>query len=100
MPIVLDIGGEGKHPEAWNLNPSRIKTFGPDAGEPIPRLICGRADAIPFPEASVARILVERTPLRDSAIFEMLRVIQPRGAIVLRHVPISGRNRHARAIRL
>ncbi len=100
MPVVLDIGGEGKHPQAWNLNPSRIKTIGPDAGEQIPRLICGRSDAIPFADASVSRIVVERTPLRESAIFEISRVIQPRGVIVLRHVPIPGRNRHGLAIQL
>ena len=34
--FILDIGGEGRHPDAWNLNPRKTKTLGPDRGLPIP----------------------------------------------------------------
>ncbi len=40
-----------------------IKPWGPDRGEPIPRLIVARADALPLADGSVERIIVERTRL-------------------------------------
>lgn len=50
--LLLDIGGEGSHSEAWNLNPSCVRTLGPRRGLPIPKLILGRAKTIPFPNQS------------------------------------------------
>jgi hypothetical protein len=64
-PFILDIGGEGRHPTAWNLNPRATKTLGPDRGEPIPRLIRGRGESIPLPDRSVDVVIVEQTPLQD-----------------------------------
>lgn len=93
--MILDIGGEGRHPEAWNLNPSRVKTLGKAKGEPIPRLIHGRADAIPLVDGSVRQILVERTPLTRSALREIARVIAPGGTVILRHVPPPEFDPHA-----
>ncbi len=84
-PLVLDIGGEGRHPQAWNLNRSRVKTCGPDAGQPIPRHLAGRADQIPLPDASVDEIIVERTPLSRAALLEIRRVLVPGGSLTLRH---------------
>jgi len=100
LPLLLDIGGEGRYAKAWNLNPSRVKTLGPEKGTPIERLIYGRAEAIPLPDRSVRWILVERTPLRREALQEIARVIIPGGAIVLRHVaaPHLDRHRAAKAI--
>jgi len=83
--FLLDIGGEGRHAEAWNLNPSAVKTRGPDVGARIPRLILGRAQAIPLPDNSVDIIIVERTPLRMAALREIQRVIHEQGTIILRH---------------
>jgi hypothetical protein len=84
-PLVLDIGGEGRHPAAWNLNPSPVRTIGPRRGDPIPRRLAGRADAIPLPSRSVDLVLVERTPLNREALQEIARVIVPGGQIILRH---------------
>jgi hypothetical protein len=100
MPLLLDIGGEGRYAKAWNLNPSRVKTLGPEKGAPIERHIVARAEAIPLPNRSVRWILVERTPLREAALQEIARVIMPGGAIVLRHVaaPHLDRHRTAKAI--
>lgn len=81
----LDIGGEGRHAEAWNLNPRATNTLGPDAGQPIPKRIAGRAEAIPLPDASVAQVIVERTPLRDKSLAEIARVTIPGACVVLRH---------------
>jgi hypothetical protein len=94
---MLDIGGEGRHPGAVNVNTRRYKTLGSGRGEPIPRLLCARADALPLACGSVGRIVVERTPLTAAALAEIARVIAPRGTIVLRHAPLLDRDRHARA---
>ena len=66
--FALDIGGEGRYPKAWNLNPSRVKTIGVDLGTPIPRLILGRPESIPLPTQSVDLVLVERTRLKTAAL--------------------------------
>ena len=99
MGITLDIGGEGRHAGAINLNRSRHKTLGPRRGEPIPRLIVGRADALPLADRSVARVIVERTPLSQAAVAEIARVLAPGGVVILRHVPFAESDRHALARR-
>jgi len=96
-PFVLDIGGEGRHADAWNLNPSSTKTIGPQRGNPIPRHLAGRADAIPLPDASVDEIVVERTPLTAAALREIARVIIPGGHLTLRHAMPPGIDPHAAA---
>ncbi|MCC7335429.1 MAG: hypothetical protein IT422_10040 [Pirellulaceae bacterium] len=97
---LLDIGGEGRHETAWNLNPRSKKTIGPDKGRDILRLIHGRAERIPLPDACVLQIMMERAPLRRAAIFEMIRVIVPGGTIILRHHAGTGRNPHVVAQQL
>ena len=94
MAFILDIGGEGAHPHAWNLNPSRVRTLNPRRGTPIPRHISGRADAIPLPDHSVDQIIVERTPLRKAALHEIARVLQRPGSIVLRHAMSTNLDPH------
>lgn len=97
MCRILDIGGEGRYPDAWNLNPSPVKTIGPERGAAIPNHIPGRADAIPLPDQSVHRIIVERTPLTAAAVRELARVIAPRGEVILRHAVPPGIDPHATA---
>ena len=98
--LILDVGGEGRHPEAWNVNVSRVKTVGPQRGEPIPRLIVARADTLPFAGGVASSVILERTPLRRRVIEELLRVVQPAGTIILRHVPFPDADRHALAAEL
>ena len=97
---IIDIGGEGRHPRAWNVNPSRTITLGKNAGKSIPRLIVARADALPFPTDGVSDIIVERTPLSRAALWEISRVIAPGGRVVIRHVPFPDRDRHRAAIEI
>ena len=85
MTFSLDIGGEGRYEDAWNLNPSAVRTVGPNRGEPIQRRIPGRAEAIPLLDHSVDRIIMERTPLRRDSLYEIARIVNGRGTIVLRH---------------
>ena len=94
-PLILDIGGEGRHPAAWNLNPSAVRTLGPDRGEPIPRHLLGRADAIPLPSGSVDEIIVERTPLSPAGLWEIRRVMVSGGILTLRHAIPPGIDPHA-----
>ena len=92
--VVIDIGGEGRHPDAWNVNPSAVKTLGPGRGEPIPRHIPGRAESLPLENGSVDLIIVEKTPLRRGALEEIARVIAPEGRVIMRHVPLPGIDCH------
>jgi hypothetical protein len=95
--MTIDIGGEGRHPHAWNVNPSPCRTLGPQRGQPIPRRIAARADCLPLPSRSVRHVIVERTPLTAAALAEIARVIAPGGTVTLRHVPLVHRDRHALA---
>lgn len=91
---LLDVGGEGRNANAWNLNPRSLKTLGPEKGYQIKRLIVGKAECIPLPDQSVHQIIMERAPLRRVAVFEMVRVLVPGGSITLRHDASVGRNPH------
>ena len=92
--FVLDIGGEGRHRDAWNLNPSPVKTCGPERGQPIPRWIEGRGDAIPLEDGVADVIIMERTPLLRAVVAEIRRVLKPTGTAILRHVRPLGRDPH------
>jgi ubiquinone/menaquinone biosynthesis C-methylase UbiE len=98
MTITVDIGGEGRHPGALNVNRSRSKTLGADRGALIPNLIVARADRLPLADSSVARVIVERTPLNREALAEIARVIAPSGTIELAHVPLPDADRHSHAL--
>jgi len=100
MTITIDIGGEGSNSEAWNVNPSRVKTVGPRAGTAIPRLIQARGDALPFADGSIGQVIVERTPFPRTVAREVARVLAQGGRVTLRHVRIPGRDRHAAAKQL
>jgi ubiquinone/menaquinone biosynthesis C-methylase UbiE len=99
-PLILDIGGEGRHARAWNVNPRRLRTLGPARGTPIPRWLAGRADALPLADAVADQIIMEQTPLREAGVREMLRVIRPGGTILLRHAVMGDRDPHRTARRL
>lgn len=97
MIALLDVGGEGRHLAAWNLNPRRYKTRGPARGAPIPRLILGRAEAIPLPDQSVGMVIVERTPLLGGGLDEIERVLESTGIVLLRHARPPGHDPHRQA---
>jgi hypothetical protein len=99
-PMMLDIGGEGRHLEAWNLNPKIRKTLGQQRGEPIPRLIQERGERIPLPNRTVDVVIVERTPLRLATLSEMLRVARPSARIILRHACAHRRDPHQLAVQM
>ena len=84
-PFILDIGGEGRNEDAWNLNPRTRRTLGSHSGQPIPRLICGRGESIPLRDNTVDVLIVERTPLLMPTLYEILRVARPAATAILRH---------------
>ena len=95
----MDIGGEGRYSDAWNLNPRATRTLGVDSGLPIPNLIKGSAEAIPLPDSSVELILVERTPLREQSFLEIARIAAPTARVILRHARPPWSDPHQRAAR-
>lgn len=97
-PMILDIGGEGRTEQAWNLNPRTHKTVGPERGQPIPRLIQGRGESIPLADGSVDLVIVERTPLRPGTLAEIRRVARPAGRVILRHAQAHQRDPHVLAL--
>ncbi len=98
--FTLDLGGEGRHPGAWNLNPRRRRTIGAERGEPIPQLIQARGEQIPLPDDSVDILIVERTPLRRATLAEILRVTRPAARIILRHANAHSRDPHRIAVQV
>lgn len=99
-PFVIDIGGEGRYVRALNVNPRRVKTFGPERGRPIPRLIVGRAESVPLPNQCADSIIVERTPLSRGALCEIARLAKLGAIIVLRHARAFGIDPHQLARRV
>lgn len=85
LPIILDVGGEGRYVGAINLNPQPITSTTGEAGHIIPNWVPGRGDHIPLPEQSVDVIYLENAPLNNETMEEMLRVMRPRGKIHLSH---------------
>lgn len=85
VQLVLDIGGEGRHPEALDLNPSAIRTVGEARGEPIPNLILGRGEAHPSARQFRRRGACERAPLLKRTLLEILRITKHSGKIRLQH---------------
>src|SRR5690349_19991661 len=96
--FIRDVGGEGRNADAWHLNPSRFRTFRPQRGVPITRLIHGRGVARPLADRSVDVLIVERTPLRLPTLREILRVARPTATVVLRHVVTLGGDPHRIAL--
>ena len=92
--FVVDIGGEGRHSAASNVNPRPLKTLGPQRGQPIPRLIHGRAENVPLPDHTIDMVIVERSPLSRRALEEIKRIGRPGALVVLRHARAFGRDPH------
>ena len=95
---MLDIGGEGRHRLAWNLNPRALGTLGAVRGRPIPRLIRARGESIPLADKSVDVLIVERTPLTMALLLEMRRVAKSSSTAILRHAVTPLGDPHDRAL--
>ncbi len=83
--VIIDIGGEGAHKGAINLNPNLWTTTTGTSGRPIPNLVMGVAEQLPFQSHSADTLIVESAPLRLGSATELARVIRPGGTIRLVH---------------
>ena len=83
--VHIDVGGEGRYPGAINLNPRATTTTTGQPGQPIPNLVRGRGEAMPFKSGSADVITVESAPLRPGAPSEIARVVKPGGEVRLVH---------------
>jgi hypothetical protein len=88
-PLHLDIGGEGFHPDAVNVNPSPVTTtgIGAPAGQPIPNLVqtTGENLAPHFAPGSAAVVTIENTPITPTMASQVASVTRPGGQIILQH---------------
>lgn len=85
QPVILDIGGEGRYFGAINLNPQPITSTTGEAGRIIPNWVPGTGNNIPLPKKSVDLIHLENAPINLDAMWEIQRVMKPRGQIHLSH---------------
>jgi hypothetical protein len=81
--LHIDIGGEGRYPEAYNLNPSSKGTVPPWTNKDIPNHVCGVGESIPVPSGTVDYITLEGVPMSPAMISEIARVIKKTGHIRL-----------------
>lgn len=85
MVIHLDIGGEGRHAGAINVNPQGLTTTTGVPGRPIPDLVVARGEALPFASGVADMVTVENAPIRDATLDEIARVLKPGGTVRLLH---------------
>ena len=85
MIVHVDIGGEGRYPGAINVNPAMVTSTTGEPGRPIPNLVLGRAEQLPFETGVVDYVTVESAPLRAGAADEIARVLAPGGTVRLHH---------------
>jgi hypothetical protein len=81
--LHIDIGGEGRYPEAYNLNPVSKGTVHPWTNNNIPNHVCGVGENIPVQSGTVDYITLESTPISQETILEIGRVLKQTGHIRL-----------------
>jgi SAM-dependent methyltransferase len=84
VTIHLDIGGEGRHVGALNVNPLSTTSTGPER-LPIPNLVHARGEQLPFASGIADLVTVENTPIRPGMLDEIQRVLRPGGELRLLH---------------
>jgi hypothetical protein len=80
---VIDIGGEGRHAGALNVNPSKVTSTTGAAGRPIPNHVPFDGKRLPFADQSVDVIHLENAPIRPETIAEIKRVLRLGGDVRL-----------------
>lgn len=80
---LIDVGGEGRYANAINLNKGSLTTTTGVPGQPIPNLVNGLGQAMPFQSGVAGTIIAENTYLGGNVPAEMARVIQPGGSVIL-----------------
>jgi RHS repeat-associated protein len=91
-PIVVDIGGEGRHENAININVSSKSLSGDvvngkyNQGDPIPHLILiNPGSGLPFDDDTVDHVISESSPITsDPYATELPRILKPGGEVTIR----------------
>jgi hypothetical protein len=82
-PVHIDIGGEGRYPNAINVNPNTNTSTTGTAGRTIPNRVPGRGESLPFGARHADGISLENAPITAQTAAEIARVIKPGGSIRL-----------------
>jgi hypothetical protein len=82
-PVHIDIGGEGRYPNAINVNPNTTTSTTGTAGRTIPNHVPGRGERLPFGARNADGISLENAPITAQTGAEIARVIKPGGSIRL-----------------
>ena len=82
-PVHIDIGGEGRYPNAINVNPNTTTSTTGTAGRTIPNHVPGRGERLPFGARNADGISLENAPITAQTAAEIARVIKPGGSIRL-----------------
>jgi len=82
-PLHIDIGGEGRYPNATNVNPNNVTSTTGAPGRPIPNHVPGTGQKLPFGNGVADGISLENAPILPETAAEIARVIKPGGSIRL-----------------
>ena len=89
-PVHIDIGGEGRYPDAINLNPNYDGLPKPTVG--------GLGEQAPFKSSVADLVTVESAPLRPGTITEIARIAKPGSEIRLVHPADYAAQNHQKVI--
>ena len=95
---VIDIGGEGRNPEAINININVKTSTTPPKDQNIPSLIVRLGDNAPldFKNCSVTKVIMQGTPISNATAKEIARVIKKDGTILLENPEVYAKQAHPR----
>jgi SAM-dependent methyltransferase len=94
----FDIGGEGKYPDAVNVNPNETTTTTGAPGRTIPNLLKVTGEELSAANASADIITVENAPISAKTASQIARVIKPGGQILLESPAGYATTAHQRVI--
>jgi hypothetical protein len=94
-PVHLDIGGEGRYPGAFNINPFSSAVPGSPT---FARLVRSVGEELPIRSDSIDLITIENTPLRPGIGAEVARVLRSSGRVELDHPADYAADAHPKVI--
>jgi hypothetical protein len=97
-PVHVDIGGEGRYPQAINVNPSAVTSTTGTDGRLIPNRVDAPGENLPFDAHYADGISVENVPIYAQTALEISRVIRPGGSIRLLNPTVYAAVAHQRVI--
>lgn len=85
LPVILDIGGEGRYQGAINLNPNPLTSTTGEPDRIIPNWVPGIGDDIPLPNRVVDEVILENAPIGRRTLYEINRVSKSGSKVYLSH---------------